>query len=57
LCDEVCQSLSAGLWFSPGMPVSSTNKTDCHDITELLISGIKHHNPYSNLNLHFKAQN
>jgi hypothetical protein len=20
-------------WFSPGTPVSSTNKTDCHDIT------------------------
>jgi hypothetical protein len=27
----------AGLWFSPGAPVSSTNKTDCHDITELLL--------------------
>ena len=23
--------------FSPGTPVSSTNKTDCHDITELLL--------------------
>ena len=23
-----------GLWFSPGTPVSSTNKTDRHDITE-----------------------
>jgi hypothetical protein len=31
-----------------GAPVSSTNKTDCHDIiTEILIveSGIKHHKP------------
>jgi hypothetical protein len=27
----------AGLWFSPGPPVSSTNKTDCHDITEILL--------------------
>jgi hypothetical protein len=27
----------AGQWFSPGTPVSSTNKTDCHDITELLL--------------------
>jgi hypothetical protein len=27
----------AGLWFSPGTPVSSTNKTDCHDITEILL--------------------
>jgi hypothetical protein len=23
--------------FSPGTPVSSTNKTDCHDIAELLL--------------------
>jgi len=27
----------AGLWFSPGTPVSSTNKTDRHDITEILL--------------------
>jgi hypothetical protein len=26
-----------GWWFSPGPPVSSTNKTDCHDITEKLL--------------------
>jgi hypothetical protein len=26
-----------GQWFSPGTPVSSTNKTDCHDITEILL--------------------
>jgi hypothetical protein len=26
-----------GQWFSPGPPVSSTNKTDCHDITEILL--------------------
>jgi hypothetical protein len=26
-----------GLWFSPGTPVSSTNKTDCHDIAEILL--------------------
>jgi len=25
------------LWFSPGPPVSSTNKTDRHDITEILL--------------------
>jgi hypothetical protein len=24
-------------WFSPDSPVSSTNKTDCHDITEILL--------------------
>ena len=27
---------AAGQWFSPGPPVSSTNKTDSHDITEIL---------------------
>jgi hypothetical protein len=27
----------AGMWFSPGIPVSSTNKTNCHDITEILL--------------------
>ena len=26
-----------GGWFSPGLPVSSTNKTDRHDITEILL--------------------
>jgi hypothetical protein len=31
LCDKVCQ------WFSPGTSVSSTNKTDCHQITEILL--------------------
>ena len=25
------------MWFSPGTPVFSTNKTDCHDITEILL--------------------
>jgi hypothetical protein len=27
----------AGRWFSPGTPVSSTNKTDRHDIVEILL--------------------
>jgi hypothetical protein len=42
LCDKVCQWLAAGLWFSPGTPVSSTNKTDCHDITEILLKVALH---------------
>ena len=29
--------LRHGRWFSPGPPVSSTNKTDRHDITEILL--------------------
>jgi hypothetical protein len=36
LYDKVCQWLEAGRWFSNGTPVSSTNKTDRHDITEIL---------------------
>jgi len=35
--DKVCQWLTTGRWFSPGTPVSSTNKTDYHDITEILL--------------------
>ena len=37
LCDKVCQWLAAGRWFSPGTQVSSTNKTDCHNLTEILL--------------------
>ena len=37
LCDKVCQWLTTGRCFSPGPPVSSTNKTDRHDITEILL--------------------
>ena len=37
LCDKVCQWLATGLWFSPGPTVSPTNKTDCHNITEILL--------------------
>jgi hypothetical protein len=29
--------LATGQWFSPGSPVSSTNKTDRHDITEIFL--------------------
>jgi hypothetical protein len=31
LCDKVCQ------WFSLGTQLSSTNETDLHDITEILL--------------------
>jgi hypothetical protein len=37
LCNKVCQLLATGRWFSPGPPVSSTNKTDRHDITKILL--------------------
>jgi hypothetical protein len=32
-----CVVKLVSLWFSPGTPVSSTNKTDRHDITEILL--------------------
>jgi hypothetical protein len=37
LCNKVCQWLTAGRWFSLGTPVSSTNKTNRHGITEILL--------------------
>jgi len=36
ICDKVCQWLARSLWFSPSYPVLPTNKTDRHDITEIL---------------------
>ena len=30
-------TLAAGRWFSPGIPVSATNKTVRHDTTEILL--------------------
>ena len=35
--DEVYQLLAHGRWFSPGTPASSTTKTGCHDIAEILL--------------------
>ena len=37
LCDIICQELAAGRWFYPGTLVSSTNKTDCHNIIDILL--------------------
>jgi hypothetical protein len=34
---KFCQWLATGRWFSSGIPVSTTNKTDRHDITEILL--------------------
>ena len=45
LCNKVCQWLVAGGWFSLGTLVSSTNKTDRHDIAEILLKlFVKHAN-------------
>jgi hypothetical protein len=37
LCDKVCQWLAAGQLYSAGTSDSFTNKTDCHDITAILL--------------------
>jgi len=37
LCDKVCKWLARGLWFSPGTLVFFTNKTDHHNIAEILL--------------------
>jgi hypothetical protein len=34
---NVCQWLAAGRWLTSGPPVSSINKTDRHDINEILL--------------------
>ena len=37
LCDKICHWFATGLWFSPDTSFSSNNKTDRHDITEILL--------------------
>jgi len=52
LCDKVCQWLAAGQWSSPGTPVSPNNKTDRHDITQILLKmalNIINHKPINQL--------
>ena len=34
---EDSQLHAAGRWQSPSIPISFTNETDCHDITEILL--------------------
>ena len=37
MCFRLHVALATGRWFSPGTLVSSTNKTDRNDITEILL--------------------
>jgi hypothetical protein len=46
LCDKVCQWLATGQWFSLGPSISSTDKTDRHDIA---INAIKQTNQKQSL--------
>jgi hypothetical protein len=44
--------LAHGQWFSPGTPASSTTKTGCHDIAEILLKvALKHKKNQSIKNL------
>ena len=45
LCDEVCQWLATGRQFWSGIPLSSINKTNRRDITEILWNRVNHKNP------------
>ena len=54
LCDKVCQWLATGRGFSLDTSVSSTNKTDRNDITEILLkSGVKHHQANTQIQVHY----
>ena len=50
LCDNVCQWLVTGQWFSLSTLVSSTNKTDRHNITAVLLKMVLN---TINLTLHY----
>ena len=56
LCDKVFHWLTASHWFSQDTSVASTNKTDRHDITEILLkvalSTINHKTWCTNLTCH-----
>jgi hypothetical protein len=51
--DKVYQLLAYGQWYSMGNPVSSTTKTGCHDIAEILLKVVLKHqkrvHPFCNL--------
>ena len=53
LCDQVCQWFATGWCFSPCSPVSSTNKTDRHNMTEILLNTIKPNQANQNILIHF----
>ena len=40
-CYKICQLPAQYWWFSPGTLASSNIKTDCHDMTEIIVlSGV-----------------
>jgi hypothetical protein len=53
-CYPFWKWLATGWWFSPGTPYSSTNKTDHHDQTEILLKvalNIINHKPNHKIKL------
>ena len=50
LCDKVYHWLATGRWFSLGTSVSSANKTDRHDITEILLKVMLNTKPNQPIN-------
>jgi hypothetical protein len=55
LFDKVCQWLETGRRFSLGTPVSSTNKTDRRDITEILLKVALNTIKQTNIQTNFHA--
>jgi hypothetical protein len=56
LCDKVCQWLTTGRLFSPDTQVSSTNKTDRYDKTEILLNGALNTKPNLTENVFHRVQ-
>jgi hypothetical protein len=51
--DKVYQLRAHGQWLSPGTPTSSTTRTGCHDIAEILLKvSLKHQKSYKNVFVH-----
>ena len=48
--DKVYQLHAHGRWFSPGTPASSTIKTGCHDMAEILLKVALKHNKLDKIN-------
>ena len=50
--DKVYQLIAHGRCFSPGTPASSTTKTGCHDIAEILLKvALKHQKTINHMHM------
>ena len=55
LCDKVCKRLATVQWFSTDSPITSTNKTDHHDIAEILLKVALGNTKQSNSYLQYRT--